>query len=189
MKTATITSKIGKHIKKTQSVEMWWTDDGQAEKNSILRAISGGPIYVSDTLNRSRAEVLKPLIFDNGRILRGDNPAVPTKDCLTENPVSSGTISPKDIEGLYGEEFAVYEHFSKELKIMKAEECFELQLENINEYKLYVIVPLKDGCGVIGRTDKFISPATYSYNKSHKVEFVEDGPYAYVENYKLILEE
>lgn len=79
--------------------------------------------------------------------------------------------------------------FSKELKIMKAEECFELQLENINEYKLYVIVPLKDGCGVIGRTDKFISPATYSYNKSHKVEFVEDGPYAYVENYKLILEE
>ncbi|MBQ4564012.1 MAG: hypothetical protein IJA58_05985, partial [Lachnospiraceae bacterium] len=26
--------------------DMWWTDDGQAEKNSILRAISGGPIYV-----------------------------------------------------------------------------------------------------------------------------------------------
>ena len=24
--------------------DMWWTDDGQAVKNSVLRAISGGPI-------------------------------------------------------------------------------------------------------------------------------------------------
>ena len=41
--------------------DMWWTDDGQAVKNSILRAISGGPIYVSDTLHRSRAEILNHL--------------------------------------------------------------------------------------------------------------------------------
>lgn len=196
--------------------DMWWTDDGQAEKNSILRAISGGPIYVSDTLDRSRAEVLKLLIFEDGRILRCDNPAMPTKDCLTQNPVKSGkifklqntcnscgvmavfnldeeekavsgSISPKDIVGLEGEEFAVYEHFAKEMKIMKANECFELQLENGNDYKLYAIVPLKAGYGMIGRTDKFISPASFRYNKSGVAELLEDGPYAYVENYKLIL--
>ena len=198
--------------------DMWWTDDGQAEKNSILRAISGGPIYVSDTLDRSRAEVLKPLILEDGRILRCNNPAVPTKDCLTNRPttsgrifklqntcngcgvlavfnldaeenVVSGTISPKDIVGLSGDEFAVYEHFSKELRIVKAEESFELQLNNADEYKLYLIVPLKDGFGMIGRTDKFISPATYSYPKSGVAELVEDGPYAYVENYKLVVKE
>lgn len=197
---------------------MWWTDDGQAEKNSILRAISGGPIYVSDTLDRSRAEVLKPLVFEDGRILRCDKPAVPTKDCLTKEPTTSGkifklqntsngcgvlavfnldaeesavsgTISPKDVVGLSGEEFAVYEHFSKELRIVKAEESFDLQLNNADEYKLYVIVPLKEGSGMIGRTDKFISPATYTYTKSGVAELVEDGPYAYVENYKLVLKE
>lgn len=197
---------------------MWWTDDGQAEKNSILRAISGGPIYVSDTLDRSRAEVLKPLVLEDGRILRCDNPAVPTKDCLTVNPVKSGrifklqntcngcgviaafnldeeegtvsgTISPKDVVGLVGEEFAVYEHFSKQLKILKADESFILQLENSDEYKLYMIVPLKDGCGMIGRTDKFISPATFRYNKAGEAELVEDGPCVYVENRELIFAE
>ncbi|MFQ9800140.1 MAG: Sip1-related alpha-galactosidase [Clostridia bacterium] len=34
--------------------DMWWSDDGQAEKNSILRGISGGPIYVSDPIGRSK---------------------------------------------------------------------------------------------------------------------------------------
>lgn len=196
--------------------DMWWTDDGQAEKNSILRAISGGPIYVSDTLDRSRADVLRPLILEDGRILRCDNPAMPTKDCLTQNPVNSGnvfklqntcngcgivaafnlddeekkvtgTISPKDVEGIEGEEFAVYEHFSKELRIMRPDERFALQLENSNEYKLYVIVPLKEGFGMIGRTDKFISPATVTYNLAGNAELVEAGPYAYVKDGELFL--
>ncbi len=196
--------------------DMWWTDDGQAVKNSILRAISGGPIYISDTLDRSRAEVLTPLVFEDGKILRCDKPAMPTLDCLTtdqrvsgglfklqntsngcgiiaafnldeEDRAVAGIISPKEVDGLGGEEFAVYEHFSKELRIMKAEECFELQLNHHDEYKLYVIVPLKDGCGMIGRIDKFISPATYEYNRKGEVELIEDGPYAYVENYHLVI--
>lgn len=196
--------------------DMWWTDDGQAKKNSIIRAISGGPIYVSDTLNRSKAEVLKPLVLEDGRILRCDSPGVPSKDCLTLDPVHSGrifklqntcngcgilavfnldeeekavtgTISPKDVEGLAGEEFAVYEHFTRELRILKAEENFALQLENSDDYKLYVIVPLNNGCGMIGRTDKFISPATVRYNSAGVAELIEEGPYAYVENRKLVL--
>lgn len=195
--------------------DMWWTDDGQAEKNSILRAISGGPIYVSDTLGRSRAEVLEPLVLKDGRILRCDNPAMPAKDCLTESPITSGkvfkvqnicngcgviaafhlneedkpvtgTISPKDVVGLSGEEFAVYEHFSRKMTVLKYDETMPLELENGNEYRLYVIVPLNSGCGMIGRTDKFISPATYRYNKSGVAELVEDGPYAYVQDRKLI---
>lgn len=198
--------------------DMWWTDDSQAVKNSILRAISGGPIYVSDTLDRSRAEVLKPLIFSDGRILRCEKPAVPARDSLTVSPLTSGRafklqntvngcgmlavfnldeeekpvagmISPKDVEGLVGEEFAVYEHFSKEFRILTAEESFELQLENANDYRLYVIVPLTNGSGVIGRTDKFISPASYTYRKDGQVELIESGPWAYVEDYKLVIRE
>ena len=106
-----------------------------------------------------------------------------------EEKAVSGSISPKDVEGLCGEEFAVYEHFSKELKIMKADECFELELADSNDYKVYVIVPLKDGCGMIGRTDKFISPASFQYNRSGVAELVEAGPYAYVEDRKLVLVE
>ena len=103
----------------------------------------------------------------------------------TEEKTVVGTISPKDVAGLSGDEFAVYEHFTKEFRIMKAGEIFDIELENGNEYRLYVIVPLKDGCGMIGRTDKFISPATYRYTKSGAAEFKEEGPYAYVEKYRL----
>ena len=198
--------------------DMWWTDDGQAAKNSLLRAISGGPIYVSDTLDRSRAEVLKPLAFEDGRILRCDNQACPTLDCLTVNPLNSGkpfklqnmangsgvlaafnidaenkavkgSITPSDVVGLSGEEFAVYEHFSKELKILKKDEAFDITLNDNDEFKLYIIVPLTNGNGVIGRIDKFISPKTVSYNRKGGFELVEDGPFARVEDRKLIIEQ
>ncbi len=66
--------------------DMWWTDDSQGIKNSVVRAVSGGPIYVSDTAKRSNAPVLKPLCLYDGRILRCDVPGVPTADCLTMNP-------------------------------------------------------------------------------------------------------
>ena len=35
---------------------MWWSDDGQATKNAVLRAMSGGPVYMSDKLGRSVGE-------------------------------------------------------------------------------------------------------------------------------------
>ncbi|MCQ2433579.1 MAG: hypothetical protein MJ175_13330, partial [Clostridia bacterium] len=69
--------------------DMWWTDDGQAVKNSVLRAISGGPVYVSDKLDRSNREIFMPLVLDDGRLLRCDKPAVPVLDCLTVNPEES----------------------------------------------------------------------------------------------------
>jgi len=91
------------------------------------------------------------------------------------------------VDDLEGEEFAVYEYFSKEIKIMKAGEEFALQLKDGDNYKLYILAPLKNGCGIIGKMDKYISPATVRYNSAGVVELVKDGPYAYVENYELML--
>lgn len=191
--------------------DMWWSDDGQAVKNSVLRAISGGPVYVSDTLGRSRAEILKPLILEDGRILRCKRPAMPTRECITVNPLSSqsifklqnicenggviaafnldeldrpvsGTISPADIEELEGEEFGVYEHFSGEFCIMKKKEKKSITLQSSDDFRLYVIVPLENGSGMIGRTDKYISPATFRRKRNGSAELLEDGPYAYVED-------
>ena len=198
--------------------DMWWTDDGQAAKNSILRAISGGPIYVSDTLDRSRAEILKPLVLKDGKILRPDKQAMPTLDCLMVDPLNSGKpfklqnmanrcgilaafnidgennkvcgkISPSDIIGIEGKEFAVYEHFSRELKILNLDESFEIMLNDNDDFKLYIIVPLKDGNGVIGRIDKFISPKTVSLHRNGGFELVEEGPFAVIENRKLIIKD
>lgn len=197
--------------------DMWWTDDGQAVKNSVLRAISGGPIYVSDKLNRSRAEILWPLILSDGRILRCDKPAMPTIDCLIVDPTQStkpfklqnicngsgiiaafnlneknssvkGTLSPEDVDGLVGEEYAVYEHFTRTMCILKRNEKLELELKNNDEFYLYILVPLVNGNGVIGRIDKYISPATVKYSPDGKANLIEDGSWAYISNWELIIQ-
>ncbi len=199
--------------------DMWWTDDEQARKNSLLRAVSGGPIYVSDKIGRSNKEILDPLAFDDGKILRCDRPGVPTIDCLFENPQNSekifkvqniagehgvvaafnlnddeekcvgGTISPKDVEGLIEGKYAIYEHFSREVKFVSYNESIEVSLENADDFKLYIIVPLVNGFGAIGRIDKYISPKSIEYVCGETIVLKEEGPYAYIKDNKLVIKE
>ena len=196
--------------------DMWWTDDGQGSKNSLMRAISGGPIYVSDKIGRSNPELLSPLCLSDGQILRCDRPAVPAADCVTEDCTQNGkalkiqniagkhgvlallnidndekpvsaSICIDDIDGLCAEEYAVYEHFSQTLTMLKNGESFNVTLNNADDYKLYIFAPVKDGFAAIGRTDKFISPKTIKYIHNKEIVLQEKGPYAYVENGKLII--
>jgi len=188
--------------------DMWWTDDAQAGKNSLLRAVSGGPIYVSDTLGRSKKEVLEPLCLKDGRILRCERPAVPTKDCLFENPLegdkifkvqniangsgivavynlhddkkAAGTISPCDVDGLKGEEFVIYEYYSKQYFKVKYDEKINIELKNDDDYRLYIIVPVVDDIAFIGLSDKFISPKTYIRNGENKYILNETGKAVFV---------
>lgn len=183
--------------------DMWWTDDGQAEKNALMRAVSGGPVYVSDQLQRTKGAVLKKLTDKTGRILRCDRPAIPTADCAAADPTTGGkamkiqnmagqhgilavlnldaenkpvtaTICGELVDGFEAEEYALYEHYSKDFRILKKGEALEVTLENSDDFRLYILAPLKDGCGFIGRTDQFISPKGDA-----------SGPCAYVEHGKL----
>ena len=195
--------------------DMWWTDDSQAQKNSLLRAVSGGPVYISDTLHRSRTEELEPICIKTGEILMCDNAAVPTKDCLFQNPVTSGkvlklqntandcgiiaafnlnkenkmvngTVSPSDIDGIKGEEFAIYEHYSRAFKIVKKQEKIDISLMDNDDHSLFIIVPLINGNGVIGKTDKYISPKTAETLRGKIIRVLEKGEYAIIENRKLV---
>ena len=166
--------------------DMWWTDDEQAFKNSICRAISGGPIYVSDKIGRTKADILRPLSLKDGRILRPDLCASPTPDCITENPTASGKIfkiqnavgnagvvavfnvdsqnravsgkiSPRDVPTLKkGCAYAYYEFFSRSYGILPHDASLELTLDNNDEVALYTFVPIENSFGIVGRTDLFI---------------------------------
>ena len=167
--------------------DMWWTDDGQAEKNALMRAVSGGPVYVSDMLQRSHGKILQKLTDDTGRILRCNRPAIPTADCAALDPTCSGkalkiqnmadshgilavlnldaedkpvaaTIHGGLVDGFNADEYAVYEHYSGELHILKWGETLEIKLMDNNDVRLYILAPLTNGNGFIGDTQKFISP-------------------------------
>lgn len=62
--------------------DMWWTNHLNAKQSCVLRAMSGGPVYVSDGIGDTDAHYLTVLTDDEGRLNRCDRAAKPTADCL-----------------------------------------------------------------------------------------------------------
>ncbi len=154
----------------------------------------------------------------DGKILQCDRPAMPTVDCLTNDPlrsrdifkvqnicsgsgviaafnldeknrVISGTISPSDIDELTGDSFVVYDHFTRDYTILGRDEKMKITLKYTDEFKLYVIVPIVDGFAPIGLVDKFISPKSVKRIDGENIELYENGKYAYIKDGKLFIKE
>lgn len=184
--------------------DMWWTDDDQAEKNALCRAISGGPIYVSDEIGRTDPEKLRPLCLSDGRILRPDESATPTADCIFSDPTASGkvfkvrnrvgengllalfnidaegravsgSISAADV-GLSGRDCAYYEHFSGECGILRAGETLPVSLEHHDAYRLYTLLPYRgERILPLGRLDLFVGIGAIEQADAEGVTLAEGG--------------
>ena len=72
--------------------DMFWTSHRHAGKHSLLRAVSGGPVYVSDKIGATDPEVLKPLTYTDGRVLMLERPARPSEDCIFTDPMKEGVL-------------------------------------------------------------------------------------------------
>lgn len=62
--------------------DMFQTSRPEAAFHAAARAISGGPIYISDKPGEQDFELLRKMITSDGRALRCPQPARPTQDCL-----------------------------------------------------------------------------------------------------------
>lgn len=167
--------------------DMWWTKHPDDTNHSVLRAVSGGPVYASDPVGETDPDKLWPLIMSDGRILRCDLSGMPAKDCLTINPneesvplkvwnrtgkagviaafnvnlegnTVKGSISSDDVPGLEGDSFAVYEYFSGSTVRLAKGEKLDITLENGSRL-LYILVPVEGACTPVGLLNKYISPA------------------------------
>ncbi len=73
-------------------------DPAAAEAMSISKALSGGPVYLSDAPEQFRIAVIDPLIYADGELLRPLAPGVPLPDSIMDDPVTSrlayGVIAP-----------------------------------------------------------------------------------------------
>lgn len=72
--------------------DMFWTVHPDAPKHALLRAVSGGPVYVSDPPGRTDPAILKPLAWLDGRLLMLSRSAKPTDDCLFADPRQGGVL-------------------------------------------------------------------------------------------------
>ncbi len=72
--------------------DMFWTFHQDAPKHAVLRAISGGPVYISDRIGDTVKEAVMPLCFHDGGLLRMERSAMPSPDCLFTDPLKEGIV-------------------------------------------------------------------------------------------------
>jgi hypothetical protein len=88
--------------------DMFQSHDPWALQQAVARAVSGGPIYLTDEAGKSVVEIVKPLAFSDGFLPLPDGPALPTKDILMRDPYNEAVplkvftkVSLSDV-GVYG---------------------------------------------------------------------------------------
>jgi len=172
--------------------QMVWPDFDMFESyhtyaifHAIARAISGGPIYVTDKPGKQDFELLSYLADWRGKIYRVDQPALLTEDCLFQVQDASllkafsfarqagllgvwnaadadevkGSFSPMDLKGLKGEKFVAYEHVNKQILFLTKNDTIPLTLKRM-KCLYYNIVPINYGVALIGLLNKYNSPKT-----------------------------
>ena len=175
--------------------DMYWTNHIDAKRHALARAISGGPIYISDRIGDSVYEEIIPLVYNDGRILRMDRCAKPTMDCIFDPHMANslikltntvnGTgaiavfnisednksvktgISPSHIYDLAGATFGAYDYFNKTFEVINREKSISLEL-NQDEYALMLFVPVKGNVIPIGLINKYMS--THAVKACHMVD-------------------
>lgn len=92
--------------------DMFWTKHPDSVKHSLLRAVSGGPVYFSDRIGETDLAVLKPLCYLDGSLLMMERSAMPTDDCIFSDPTKSGVLKLHNVahwgSGKTGGGIAVY---------------------------------------------------------------------------------
>ncbi|MBS5079412.1 MAG: Sip1-related alpha-galactosidase [Clostridiales bacterium] len=79
--------------------DMFWTSHKDSGKHGLLRAVSGGPVYISDRIGETDRKAIEPLVYRDGRILRMDRGAKPSPDCIFKDPVREGFCKLTNVAG------------------------------------------------------------------------------------------
>jgi len=60
--------------------------------HAAARAVSGGPVYVSDGIGQHDAAVLRALVLSDGSVLRADEPGRPSPEVLMRDPTTEPVL-------------------------------------------------------------------------------------------------
>lgn len=191
---------------------------------AVSKAISGGPVYLSDNPNDFIAEYIRPLCYEDGELLHPIAPAVPLPDSLfvapmrqtkayrviaplaggaaaivaynLYHPTSETPIQTSLTSRDYTHASAMIQPFPGKWKVPdeglvvydwytgKAEKLGEKYTFELNGFsdRLLHLCPIQKGWAVIGRTDKYLSPAAAGVllvtSEELRLHLVESGPLA-----------
>ncbi len=164
--------------------DMFWSDHVENRQNSVLRAVSGGPVYVSDQLDKTDPTYILPLLGRDGEVNLCRDTGVPTLDCLLCDPLEKDglfkiwnrygggfvtaafhissreqscrdRLSTGDIPGLAGKRWLVYRYFGETAQVLSDSSPVELELEP-NDAELLLLLPWQPEGQFIGNVEKYI---------------------------------
>ncbi len=187
--------------------DMWWTKHESAHQSALLRAVSGGPVYVSDQIGDTIPDELLRLADDEGLLYRCDGNGTVCRDNLFSDPSKDGSLAKMfnssgdcglvaafnidlqgnqvtghvkaaDVEGIDGAEFLCYLSNSNSFKLVKRDEQIPLTLEK-NQGELAVFAPVEEGFAALGIIDKYVSPATVIYSEPRFALVTQGGRFAF----------
>lgn len=168
--------------------DMWWSGKMYPELTGTLRAISGGPIYVSEGIGQTDPEMLLKVVEDDGEIMYCDHGAYPTLDCvygipdgifriwnrsgdafaaavynLSDDPLEA-KLDLATIPGLDEErDYVAYEYFTKHFVRVKPCDVLTMSLDP-DKVAAYSVYPIYDWDGeeyiMLGDTDKIFPIAS-----------------------------
>lgn len=165
--------------------DMTWSKHEDAIPNMMIRVMSGGPLYLSDSLGQTDASQIWPAILDDGTIIRCDDIAKPTLDCLFNggnqgngiikifntykdsiyiaavpckhtNETLHGTIQASDLPIKLPDSFWIYDWHSQQYWLCKQDSIINFDLQP-RSAKLFCIIPNTDDFALVGIISKFIS--------------------------------
>lgn len=149
--------------------DMFFSAHPDAVRHSILRAVSGGPVYTSDKVGETDPETIMPLILSDGTVIACDDVGVPTRDCLFVDPVlggkvlklfnhigdtyvvaafhvsdtkesEEGVIQISDIPSLLGGEWILFDRQKMEVSPLSGKNGLTFHLDQ-GEAKIFLIIP------------------------------------------------
>ena len=192
--------------------DMFWTKQEDASMHALLRAASGGPVYFSDRVGETNAEVLRPLAYENGEVLRLERSLMPTDDCIFRDPLQEGVLKLHNY-GRCGNERAgmlavfnltdapqEYTASSSEIGELDPNAHYVIYdwfagktVSSLNgtlepdEYRWYLFAPEGKHMAVFGRTDKYAGAAAVANWQEDedydRILLKEGGPFAWYTQY------
>ncbi len=166
-------------------LDMFESSHPYAAFHAIARALSSGPVYITDKPGKQNLDILRPLTFADGKIIRTNDPPHITDDCFfrlqEKTPLKAysfingavvlgvwnasdidymeGGFRISDFKNLKGDKFIAYEYFSKNYSVCSINESQTIKLRRM-QCQYYNIVPVQNDVAAIGLVNKYNAPGT-----------------------------
>lgn len=172
--------------------DMFHSQHPRGAFHAAARALSGGPVYVSDKPGAHDAALLRKLVLSDGTVLRADAPGRVSPDSLYTDPLRepallkvfnhnqdcavvglfhvhaddaplSGHVGPADAPGLdTSRRHVAWAHSTQRLWCCQAEPLAEFTLP-AGGWELVTFAPVDHGLAVVGLADKFNSAGAIAW--------------------------